>query len=112
MPFKVYIAGPFSSDPLGGTNNAIDAAERIAAMGHIPYIPHLTHYWEARHHHEYQFWLDYDNVFLPMCDVLLRLPGASSGADKEMELAQEHGLLIIHDVAELPKAWADVTEGA
>ena len=109
-PMRVYIAGPYSNDPQGGTDNAIDAAEKVAERGHIPYIPHLTHYWEARHPHPYQFWLDYDNVFLPMCDVLLRLPGKSSGADKEVELADRLGLVIIYDITQLPIERAEVKE--
>ena len=36
----------------------------------------------------YEFWLELDNEFLPFCSGLLRLPGESSGADKEVQLAR------------------------
>jgi hypothetical protein len=40
----------------------------------------------------YEFWLELDNQFLPCCAAVLRLPGESSGADKEVELARKLGI--------------------
>ena len=37
----------------------------------------------------YEFWLELDNYFLPLCEAVLRLPGQSNGADKEVQLARE-----------------------
>ena len=38
------------------------------------------------------------------CDAVLRLPGASTGADNDVRLATERGLPVYHDVAEIPAA--------
>jgi hypothetical protein len=109
-PLFVYIASPYTKgDQQQNVDNAIDASERISAMGHIPYNPLLTHYWELRHHHPYRFWMDIDLAWLAKCDCILRLPGESHGADEEVEYAEKHAIVVLHDVTQLPKAWADAT---
>ena len=40
---------------------------------------------------------------LAHCDAVLRLPGASTGADNDVRLAEERGLAVYHDVAEIPR---------
>lgn len=99
---KVYIAGPYSRpDPDNNVWEAIHAGDRVRALGHIPFIPHLSHFWEKQKHHEYEFWMEYDMEWLKVCDCVLRLPGESSGADREVKWAQEHGLPILYSVEEL-----------
>ena len=39
---------------------------------------------------------------LQHCDAVLRLPGASAGADNDVRLAVERGLPVFHDVADIP----------
>lgn len=36
------------------------------------------------------------------CDAVLRIPGESQGADKDVARARELGLLVCHDVRDLP----------
>ena len=38
------------------------------------------------------------------CDAVLRLPGASAGADQDVRIATERGLPVYHDVEEIPTA--------
>ncbi len=38
------------------------------------------------------------------CDGVLRLPGASTGADQDVRIALERGLPVYHDVDEIPTA--------
>lgn len=38
------------------------------------------------------------------CDAVLRLPGASTGADEDVRLARERGLDVYYDIAEVPAA--------
>ncbi len=102
---KVYIAGPYSKgDVAVNVRNAIMAGNMVAQRGHIPFIPHLTHFWHMLTPREYQFWLDQDIEWLKDCDAILRLDGESSGADNEMRLAEKWGLLIYHSVFEIPTA--------
>jgi hypothetical protein len=51
----------------------------------------------------YEFWLDLDNQFLPCCAAVLRLPGPSSGADKEVDLARKLGIPVFGEIDELAK---------
>ena len=51
----------------------------------------------------------FDEVFHPIarrlvrrCDAVLRIGGASAGADEMVQIAREHGAAIYRDVAELP----------
>jgi hypothetical protein len=99
---KVYVAGPYTRpDPCENTHKAIVAANRLWDNGFIPYVPHLTHFWHTVTPRPYSDWLAYDLAFLPVCDVFLRLPGESSGADGEEAEAERLGMPIYHDIDEL-----------
>ena len=39
---------------------------------------------------------------LEHCDAVLRLPGESTGADRDVEIARQRGLPVFHDLAEVP----------
>ena len=92
-PMLVYVAGPYTlGDVAVNVRAAIDAGNRIMDAGHIPFVPHLTHFWHIVHPRPYEDWLAYDNHFVPLCQALVRLPGDSKGADAEVALAR--GLLI------------------
>jgi hypothetical protein len=87
---KVYIAGPYTKgDVAVNVRNAIEAANRLADIGYAPFVPHLTHFWHLTFPRPYEFWCELDNAFLPHCDILLRLPGESAGADREVALAHK-----------------------
>ena len=40
----------------------------------------------------YERWLEYDMEWLTACDALVRLPGESKGADREVARAKELGI--------------------
>ena len=92
---KVYIAGPYSSDHAAGVRNAIAAGNAVRDMGHTPFIPHLTHFWDLLYPREYQDWMDYDMEWLAECDVLIRLPGDSEGASAEVNAAFRLGIPVV-----------------
>lgn len=99
---KVYIAGPYTQgDVAANVRRAIEAADELALLGHVPYIPHLTHFWHLVSPKPYEWWLRYDAQWLEDCDVLLRLPGPSNGADTEVELAKERHMPVVHSIEEL-----------
>lgn len=99
---RVYLAGPYSKpDPCINTHNAIRTADELLALGYIPYVPHLTHFWHTVSPKPYRSWLDYDSAWLQVCDVVLRLPGDSSGADEEVALAKKIGRPIVESISEL-----------
>ena len=99
---KVYVAGPYTNgDTAINVRTALEVANNLADCGFAPYVPHLTHFWHLIFPRPYEFWLDLDNTFLPSCNCLLRLPGASAGADKEVELAQRLKLPVFYSQEEL-----------
>src|ERR1035441_10289212 len=102
MLARVYVAGPYSNgDVARNVRNAYEAANRLADLGFAPFVPHATHFWHMLFPRPYEFWLDLDNQFLPFCQALLRLPGTSSGADKESQLAQTLGIPVFTEIDEL-----------
>lgn len=99
---KVYVAGPYTN---GGKGNntwmAISAGNAIAKHGMVPFIPHLAHFWNKQCPNDDQFWIDYDNEWLPVCDAVFRLSGESSGSDAEEKLAKSLGIPVFHDLLSL-----------
>lgn len=111
MKLKVFIAGPYSSDPEACTNRAIDVAEKVITLGAVPFVPHLFHFWEARHPHPYRDWIDMDLEWLPLCDVVLRMEGFSPGADGEVWLARNLGQPVFESVDELAEYMVATSKG-
>jgi hypothetical protein len=102
MRQRIYVAGPCSKGDVAiNVRNALEAADELATLGFAPYVPHLTHFWHMLFPRPYEFWLELDNQYLPYCDALLRLPGESSGADKECELAHSLGIPVFDSVPEV-----------
>jgi hypothetical protein len=88
----VYIAGPYTHpDPVENTRRAIERGMSIYDAGlavvEIPHLTMLVHFLEPR---PIEFWYAFDIDKLAHCHALYRLPGASSGADKEV--AEAHAL--------------------
>lgn len=88
----VYCAGPYISSPTHGTRAAIDAAEVLYAAGYLPFIPHTDLLWDMVYPHDVDFWYALTEEYVPRCDILLRLPGASKGADRELQIAKDNGM--------------------
>lgn len=105
---KVYIAGPYTKGDVAiNVRNAILIADAVYQLGYHPYIPHLTHFWHMLCPKEYEQWLAVDLIWLRECDVVLRVPGESNGADKEVEAALEMGMLVFYSLEEL-KEYASI----
>lgn len=98
---RVYIAGPISSDPIGGARNAIRAWHELWDAGFAPFAPHLDLLLVLHRDIPYEDCMEYDFRWLQVCDAVYRLPGVSPGADRETEYAQEHGIPVCHAVGEL-----------
>ncbi len=99
---RVYVSGPYSSDPELGTANAIAAGQTLLMAGYAPMVPHLTHYWHTLHFdNDYEYWLALDLAWVDVADVVLRLPGRSSGADREVAAAEAAGVPVVYSVRDL-----------
>lgn len=96
-PPLVYIAGPYTKpDPVKNTHRMIQIADRLLDLGVVPVVPHLTLFWHFLRPRSYQQWLDYDLQIMARCDLVLRVPGESQGADGEVEAALAQGQPVIH----------------
>ena len=116
-PMMILIAGPYRS----GTNddpekmaqnlrNLESVALPLYRAGHIPLIGEwlaLPLLREAGSKHPGD--AVYNEILYPIanrlitrCDAVLRLPGASQGADEDVRLAHERGLQVFHQLAEVP----------
>ncbi len=109
---RIYIAGPYTKGDVAiNVRNAIEAANSLADAGFAPFIPHMSHFWHMLFPRLYEFWLDLDNQFLPVCDALLRLPGESSGSDKEVALARSLNIPVHFSTDELISAFEKLVSG-
>jgi hypothetical protein len=103
---RIYVAGPYTKgDVVINVREAIYAGNNLRALGHTPFIPHLTHFWHFLIPHEIDYWYAYDMEWLELCDAVLRLPGESKGADEEVRRAQELGKPIDFSFSDVPKKW-------
>jgi Domain of unknown function (DUF4406) len=99
----VYVAGPYvRPDPVDNTNKTIKFADRLHRTGKVTcVVPHLTLLWHVVAPHEPDYWYDLDLATLARCDALFRLPGDSTGADREVEFAGERGIPVFYSETDL-----------
>lgn len=100
----IYVAGPYSDNPELRTREAISAAEDLRQMGFAPFVPHLFHFWHLQHPLTYEEAMTLDFAWLERCDALLRLPGVSPGATREVQYAVARGLPVFFSIGEV-RAW-------
>lgn len=98
MTIRAYIAGPYSAPtPEAVERNvwaAIDAWHKLRDAGFVPFCPHLSHYLEARRPRRYEDWMEWDSKWLDACDIVVRIGGASPGAEREVAQAHEAGMAV------------------
>lgn len=103
---RVYISGPISSggyDKLyGNLKNGITLWRELVRLKFAPYCPHMNDLgyivtepitWEEA--------LEIDEEWVEASEVMLRMPGASRGADREEKYCIDHGIPIVYSVEEL-----------
>lgn len=104
----VYIAGPMTNGSGNSFNmakihEAIEMFFRLIELGYAPHCPHLTVFCEFMQPHRilYQGWLELDMTYVEMSDVVMRIPGDSKGADREVAFAVSKGIPVVHSLEEL-----------
>lgn len=107
-PKHIYVAGPISRDPMAGTRAAVLAGAELMRGGLVPFVPHLSVLWQMIDPVEYEDWMIQDFAWIRRCDALLRLPGESPGADREVAFAKQGGLPIFTRATDAV-AWAKGT---
>jgi nucleoside 2-deoxyribosyltransferase len=85
---QIYIASPYSiGNSLDNVERQIDAAENLLNAGICPVIPLFSHYHHVKYPHDYETWMRVDFEKIRRADAVLRLPGKSRGADREIVFA-------------------------
>ena len=119
QPKLILIAGPYRSgtndDPAKMAANLRrleEASWPLFEMGHIPMIGEWVALpiWQAAGGKAIGDAL-YERILHPtagrliqICDAVLRLPGASKGAENDVRLARERGIPVYFDIHEVPSS--------
>lgn len=122
-----YVAGPISKgDIVANLMKAHDAGMALLKGGLAVIVPHGNCFWgnltKGGYHLPSAFvpeacpggtthadWMGCDLEIVRRCDAVLRLPGESKGADMETACADECGIPVFADAAELIR-WANEKE--
>jgi len=98
----IYVAGPYSvGDKQKNITTNMAYSSILLDLGFIPFVPLLTHFWDKEFPHNYEFWLAYDLYWLIKCDAVLRTPGTSKGADREIAYAYDYKIPVFYSVRDL-----------
>lgn len=111
----IYVAGPITKpDPYRNAVHACGVAQAVQAAGAVPIVPHLSVFWIRETGCDpwgYEGWMDIDFQMILRCDAIYRIPGESSGADREEVFAAEHGIPVLHSYKELEHFIDNVYDG-
>ena len=103
-PIRVYIASPYSiGNKIENVRYSLEVADRLMGKGFVPYAPLLNHFQNEMFPRPEIDWLNFDISWLCVCNVILRLPGRSSGADQEVGVAKMKNIPIVYSIEELLK---------
>lgn len=101
----IYVAGPISlGDQPVNIRQGIDAGLELLRRGFAPYIPHLDFLLRLIDPIPWERCLQWDEQWILKCDALLRLPGESKGADREVVFALQHGIPVYYSIEALGRA--------
>lgn len=103
---RVYVAGPMTKgDFMLNVRKAVDASQELRERGMFPYMPQMSTLWHFVYARDYEDWMDQDFEWLAQCHALLRIPGESSGAEREIVFAKDKGIPVFHSIEALTD-WA------
>jgi hypothetical protein len=115
-PLLILIAGPYRSGTDGDPARIAQNLERLEQasaplfrLGHVPMIGEwvalpILRTLDRADAEGGDVMYDTAHRLLQHCDAVLRLPGASAGADKDVEIARERGLPVYFSIDEVPAA--------
>lgn len=104
MKRKVYIASPYTKGDIAINVKAqLDCVDELMNFGFAPFAPLYSHFQHMAHPRPYQDWIEIDKIWVLACDCILRLPGESTGADGEVQLAKENNIPVYYSIEELLK---------
>lgn len=111
---RVFVAGPYSANAddliLCNVLTACREAAKLVEAGLFPFVPHLSHYVDrcCATYVDYEVWMNQTLQWVDACKCVLRLPGVSPGADREVERASQLGIPVfttVQEVVDYSKGW-------
>lgn len=98
----VYISSPYTKgDVAQNVRVQLDTADTLMTLGYCPFVPVFTHFQHLHKPRLYGDWLRIDEEFVRRSDVVLRLPGESNGAEREVKLALSLDIPVVYSIDEL-----------
>lgn len=115
LRIRVYVAGPISlGNVQENIHNGIAAGLSLLQAGYAPFIPHLSHLVDPDAFigtDQYENWLSHDFSWVAACHAVLRIPGLSHGADREVAFARANNIPVFETLdalmAEIPNYGGD-----
>ena len=99
---KVYIASPYTKGDVAiNVKMQLDTVDELMTLGFAPFAPLYSHFQHMAHPRPYEDWVKIDLVWVGVCDCVLRLGGESSGADGEVNFANENKKLVFYSIKDL-----------
>jgi len=110
---KIFVSGKYgphalpAEQRLANTMLAIEAGRELIKKGHMPFIPHFSHFvhegwgWPGS---TSQLWYSIDLEWLRCCDAILMLRGwsESAGARVERKRAVNLGMTVYYGLEDVP----------
>lgn len=107
MRRTTYIAGPVTAgDRIHNFNQACIAQRELMAAGFAPLNPMLSMLHPAAWQIPHEDWMESDLPWVAVADCVLRLPGESVGADREVEFARERGIPVFYAIEQISEHFA------
>lgn len=99
---KVYISSPYTNgDKYQNVRRAMMVAKGLIDLGLNPLQPLLNHFFAIHYPLNYETFMQMDLDWVEACDCVLRMPGESEGADREVVHAINLGIPVFHSIEEL-----------
>jgi len=101
----IYVAAPYSGgSPSANVRDAHKIGHLLIDRGYTPFVPHAYHFWDLFGTRSYEEWMEQCFAWVHKCDAVLRLPGTSPGADREVELAKKLDKPVFFSISDIPPA--------
>ena len=102
---RIYIASPYTKgNKVFNVKNSLEIADKLIKTNKfVPFCPLLTHFHHMFFPQSYETWLKFDFIWIGQCQCLLRLPGESLGADREVEEANKLNIPVFYTLEGLFK---------
>jgi len=109
---RVFICSPYTKpDPAVNINISVKMFNRLMDEGKcVPVNMLWTHFYHCIIPRSYEDWLAYCMSFLPLCHAVLRLPGESSGVEREINIANFLKIPVFDSVEDLYAYLASLKE--